>query len=193
VAGTGYSPGGIIELGIERRTPAPAPLPPLSTDEKLKALLGLLTTLGGYGMTAVATLLALLSAWVACNQYFLLSSWDRTEAEIVSGEVYTDVLRNDTGAPTRPSPTFGFRCTVRFQANGRLYESQADIGYQKSAKTDMIDWYLRFPSGSHTTVAYDPANPAGSDWQKTFRLRTLHRWHPSNTQAGYYCSDFRCY
>lgn len=23
----------------------------------------------------------------------------------------------------------------------------------------MINWYLRFPAGSHTTIAYDPANP----------------------------------
>ena len=112
MAGTGYRPGGIIELGIERRAPAPAPLPPLSTDEKLEALLGLLTTLGGYGIAAVATLLALLSAWVACNQYFLLSSWGRTGAEIVSGEVYTDGLRNNTGTQTRPSPFLDF--VVRF-------------------------------------------------------------------------------
>jgi hypothetical protein len=24
----------------------------------------------------------------------------------------------------------------------------------------MNDWYLRFPSGGHTTIAYDPANPS---------------------------------
>ena len=163
MAGTGYRPGGIIELGIERRAPAPAPLPPLSTDEKLEALLGLLTTLGGYGITAVATLLALLSAWVACNQYFLLSSWGRTGAEIVSGEVYTDGLRNNTGTQTRPSPILGFRCTVRFQANGRLYESQADIGYKESAKSEMIDWYLRFPAGGSTAIAYARRIPARSN------------------------------
>ncbi len=64
-----------------------------------------------------------------------------------------------TSAQTRRSPIFGFRCTVRFRANGRFYESQADIGYQKSARDEMNDWYRRFPEGSHTTIAYDPANP----------------------------------
>jgi Protein of unknown function (DUF3592) len=160
MAGTGYRPGGLIELGIERLAPAPAPLPQLSTDEKLKALLSLFATLGGYGMTFLAILLGLLSAWIACNQYFLLSSWGRTEAEIASSEVYSDVLRTDTSAQTRPSPIFGFHCTVRFQASGRLYESQADIGYKKSAKTEMIDWYLRFPAGGHTAIAYDAADPS---------------------------------
>jgi hypothetical protein len=103
--------------------------------------------------------LVLLSLWVGYDQYSLLSAWGRTEAEIENGEVYSDVLRNDTGTQTRPSPVFRFRCVVRFQASGRVYESQADIGYKKSVKTEMIDWYLRFPAGGRTAIAYDPANP----------------------------------
>jgi len=149
----------LTQLGIERRTPPLPPLPQLSTDEKLKALLGLVTNLGGYATVFVAILLVLLSLWVGYDQYSLLSSWGRTEAEIENGEVYSDVLRNDTGTQTRPSPVFGFRCVVRFQASGGVYESQADIGYKKSVKTEMIDWYLRFPAGGHTAIAYDPANP----------------------------------
>jgi hypothetical protein len=149
----------LTQLGIERRTPPPQPLPQLSTDEKLRALFSLITTLGGYGMIFCAIVLALLSTWLACQQYSLLSSWSRADAEIVNGELYSDVIRNYDSAQSRPSPVFGFRCRVRFQANGHSYESQADIGYKKSSKDDMIDWYLRFPSGSHTTIAYDPANP----------------------------------
>ena len=113
----------------------------------------------GYGPTFVAILLRLLDAWVACSQYSVLSSWGRANAEVISGEVYSDFIRHDTSAQAQSRPVYGFRCTVRFQANGRLYESRADIGYEKSAKSEMIDWYLRFPSGSHTTIAYDPANP----------------------------------
>jgi Protein of unknown function (DUF3592) len=160
VVGTGYRPPGLIQLGIERRTPPPLPLPaPLSTDEKLKALVGAFATMAGYGLTFVALLLAGLSGWVGCDQYLLLRSWSRADAEIVNSELYSQVLRVGPRTQSPPKPIFGFRCTVRFQANGRLYESQADIGYEKSAKSEMIDWYLRFPSGSHTTIAYDPANP----------------------------------
>jgi hypothetical protein len=116
--------------------------------------------LGGYGMILVAVLLALLSAWVAGKQYSLLSSWSRADAEIANSELYSDVIHQHNGDQTRLSPVFGFRCSVRFQANGRSYESQADIGYEKSAKDEMIDWHLRFPAGSHTIIAYDPANPS---------------------------------
>jgi hypothetical protein len=160
VVGTGYRPPELIQLGIERRTPPPLPLPaPLSTDEKLKALVAAFATMAGYGLTFVAILLLLLGAWVACRQYSVLSSWGRADAEVISGEVYSDFIRNDTGAQTQSRPVYGFRSTVRFQANGHLYESQADIGYKKSAKSEMIDWYLRFPSGSHTVIAYDPVSP----------------------------------
>jgi hypothetical protein len=31
--------------------------------------------------------------------------------------------------------------------------------YKKSVKTEMIDWYLRFPAGGHAATAYDPARP----------------------------------
>lgn len=157
MSGTGYKPGGLIQLGIERHAPAPEPLRQLSNDEQLKALISLFATLGGYGLTFVAILLGLLSVWVGCDQYFLLRSWGRADAEIVNSELYSQVLH--INAQTRRSPIFGFRCTVRFQANGRFYESQADVGYQKSARDEMNDWYLRFPAGSHTTIAYDPANP----------------------------------
>ena len=150
----------LTQLGIERRTPPPLPLPaPLSTDEKLKALVGAFATLAGYGLTFVALLLAGLSGWVGCDQYFLLRSWSHTDAEIVNSELYSQVPRLGRRTQIPPKPIFGFRCTVRFQADGRLYESQADIGYQKSDWTEMNDWYLRFPAGSHTTIAYDPASP----------------------------------
>lgn len=149
----------LTQLGIERRTPPPLPLPaPLSPHEKLKALLSAFATLAGYGLTFVALLLAGLSGWVGCDQYFLLRSWSRANAEIVNSELYSQVLRVGSRNPN-PKPIFGFRCTVRFQANGRLYESRADIGYQKSARDEMINWYLRFPAGGNTTIAYDPANP----------------------------------
>lgn len=160
MAGTGYRPPELIQLGIERRTPPSLPLPQLTSDEKLKALLGALATLGGYGMTFVAIVLLVLSAWFACGQYFLLSSWRRADAEILNAVVYSEVIRNHTSAQTQFRPVYGFRCTVRFQANGRLYESQADIGYMKSAKDETTDWYLRFPAGGNTKIAYDPANPS---------------------------------
>ena len=158
--GLGTRPEEPIQLGIEPRPPAPPPPPPLSTDEQLKALLSLLTTLGGYGMVFCASVLAVLGIWVACNQYSLLNSWRRTDAEIVNSAVYSELLQSNTRSQTRPSPIFGFHCTVRFQANGRPYESQADIGYKKSARSEMLDWYQRFSSGSHTTIAYDPGNPS---------------------------------
>jgi hypothetical protein len=159
VSGTGYKPGGLIQLGIER--PAPVPEPPLrlSADEQLKALLSLFATLGGYGMTFVAILLGLLSVWVGCDQYFLLRSWGRADAEIVNSELYSQVLRVGPSTQSPRKPIFGFRCTVRFQAKDRFYESQADIGYQKSARNEMNDWSLRLPAGGHTVIAYDPANP----------------------------------
>jgi Protein of unknown function (DUF3592) len=157
VSGTGYNPGELIQLGIERHTRAPEPPPQLSTDQQLKAVLSLFAILGGYGLTFVAILLGLLGVWVGCDQYFLLRSWSRADAEIANSELYSEVLH--TSRQTRRSPIFGFRCTVRFQVNGRFYESQADIGYQKSARNEMDDWYLRFPVGGHTAIAYDPANP----------------------------------
>jgi hypothetical protein len=156
--GLGTRPLELIQLGIERRTPPSLPLPQLTSDEKLKAQVGAFATLAGYGLTLCAILLALLGAWVACSQYLLLSSWSRADAEIVNSELYSQVLRVGPRNPN-PKPIFGFRCTVRFQANGRLYESRADIGYQKSAEDEMINFYLRFPAGRHTTIAYDPANP----------------------------------
>ncbi|HEV3206057.1 MAG TPA: DUF3592 domain-containing protein [Terriglobales bacterium] len=158
--GLGTRPEEPIHLGIEPRPSAPPPPPPLSTDVQLKALVSLLTALGGDGMVFCATALAVLSTWVACNQYSLLSSWRRTDAEIVTSAVYSEFLQSNTRSQTRPSPIFGFHCTVRFQANGRPYESQADIGYKKSARSEMIDWYQRFSSGRHTTIAYDPGNPS---------------------------------
>jgi hypothetical protein len=111
--------------------------------------------MAGYGMVFCATALAVLGTWVACNQY-----WRRTDAEIVNSAVYSEFLQSNTRSQSRPSPIFGFHCTVRFQSNGRPYESQADIGYKKSARSEMIDWYQRFSSGSHTTIAYDPGNPS---------------------------------
>ena len=158
--GLGTRPQELIQLGIERRTPPPPPLPQLTSDEKLKALLGAFATMAGYGMAVVAILLLVLSVWFACSQYFLLGSWVRTDAEILNGVVYSEVIRNHTSAQTQFRPVYGFRCTVRFQANGRFYESQADIGYMKSAEDEMIDWYLRFPAGGNTKIAYDPANPS---------------------------------
>jgi hypothetical protein len=124
--------------------------------------------MAGYGLTFVAILLLLLGAWVACSQYSVLSSWGRTDAEVISGEVYSDFTR-DTNGQAQSKPVYGFRCTVRFQANGRLYESPADIGYKKSAMDEMINWYLRFPSGSHTTIAYDPANPSSVKLAEDFQ------------------------
>jgi uncharacterized protein DUF3592 len=167
--GLGTRPQELIQLGIERRTPPSLRLPQLTSDEKLKALLGAFATMAGYGMTVVAVLLLLISAWFACSQYFLLTSWSRADAEILNGVVYSDFIRNHTSAQTQWHPVFGFRCTVRFQANGRLYESQADIGYMKSAKDEMIDWYLRFPAGGHTAIAYDPANPSRVKLAKDLR------------------------
>lgn len=80
----------LTQLGIQRRTPPPLPLPQLSTDEKLRALSSLITTLGGYSMIFCATVLALLSTWLACQHYFLLSSWSRADAEVVTGELYSE-------------------------------------------------------------------------------------------------------
>ncbi len=156
---TGYNPGGLIQLEIERRTPPPLPLPQLTSDEKLKALFSAFATMAGYGSTFVAILLLVLSAWFACSRYSLLSSWVRTDAEILNGAVYSDFTHYETRAQTRIQPVFGFRCTVRFQANGRVYEAPADIGYKKSSKSEMIDWYLRFPAGGSTKIAYDPVDP----------------------------------
>ena len=169
MAGTGYRPPELIQLGIERRTPPSLPLPQLTSDEKLKALLGAFATMAGYGMTVVAILLLVLSVWFACGQYFLLSSWSRADAEVLNGVVYSDFTHYESRAQTRIRPVYGFRCTVRFHANGRLYESQADIGYKKSAKDEMIDWYLRFPAGGHTAIAYDPANPSRVKLVEDFR------------------------
>jgi hypothetical protein len=115
--------------------------------------------MAGYGSTLVAILLLVLSAWFACSRYSLLSSWVRTDAEILNGDVYSDFTHYETRAQTRIQPVFGFRCTVRFQANGRLYEAPADIGYKKSSKSEMIDCYLRFPAGGSTKIAYDPVDP----------------------------------
>lgn len=90
--GLGTRPQELIQLGIERRTPPSLPLPQLTSDEKLKALLGAFATMAGYGMTVVAILLLVLSVWFACSQYFLLSSWSRADAEIVNSELYSQVL-----------------------------------------------------------------------------------------------------
>jgi hypothetical protein len=149
----------LIQLGIERRTPPPLSVPQLTSDEKLKQVLGACATLAGYGTTVVAIVLLVLSAWLACSRYSLLSSWVRTDAEILNGVVYSDFIHTESRAQTQFRPVFGFRCTVRYQAKGRLYESPADIGYEKAAKSEMINWFLRFPAGSHTTIAYDPVNP----------------------------------
>src|SRR5271157_4044576 len=96
----------LTQLGIERRTPPPLPLPELSTDEKLKAVLSLFATLGGYGLTFVAILLAVFGIWVGGDQYFLLRSWSRADAEIVNSELYSQVLHIHPGTQTRYSPIF---------------------------------------------------------------------------------------
>jgi hypothetical protein len=144
-------------------------------------------------MVFCATVLAVLGTWVACNQYSPLNSWRRTDAEIVNSAVYSELLQSNTRSQTRPSSIFGFHCTVRFQANGRPYESQADIGYKKSARSEMIDWCQRFSSGSHTTIAYDPGNPSrvklAEDFQTSYAApmvwisRKLRRQQQNNLES----------
>jgi hypothetical protein len=100
-----------------------------------------------------------LDSYIAARLYYRLSTLPHAEAEILHGEIYSQVthLVADTASA---NPVYGFRCSVRFPVGQQMRTSQVDIGYQESNRAEMWDWYSRFPTGTRAMIAYDPADPS---------------------------------
>jgi len=150
--------------------PAELPVPALSPEQKLKALLGTMGKLAGFFVSVFAVGLLLVSAYVALRVSEQLRSWPRANAEVVGSGIYEKEVRHvgEHGGPTR-STDYGYQWMVSFAIGSRTYQTPIDIGYQKGDRADMLEWLGRYPDGTHITVAYDPTNPAHARLAEDFR------------------------
>jgi hypothetical protein len=149
----------IVTLSGEGRptsSPCPDPLPP---QQKTRAAVSGFLKLAGYLGGVFAVALLLLSAYIGYRVYDLLSAWPHVEAEIASCEVYPQNVSVNTSRSHPHSTVYGFRCAVSYTAASQTYQSQADIGYQKSDPLDMTRWSTRYYHGVRVPIAYKPGDP----------------------------------
>lgn len=100
--------------------------------------------------------LVLLAGLLAWHQYRILTTWPAVDAVVTRAEVTTSA----SYASRPPATSYGGRFSFRYTANGRVYESGADLGYNSPRQSDIERWMAQMPPGSHQRIRYDPSNPA---------------------------------
>jgi len=128
----------------------------------------------GFFLTTVALGALMVSGLMALTQYNLLSSWARTQARIVSSEVYSTRYWANGARSTVGywHTSYGFRCVVEYTVHGRRYESATDLGLRTTGIGAVERWPERLPPGTSVVVAYDPADPTqvrlAGDYRMTY-------------------------
>lgn len=97
-----------------------------------------------------------LAGLLAWHQYRILTTWPAVNAVVTR----VDRTSTTTRTPSQPITSYGARFTFRYTAQGHLYDSSADLGYNSSIRSDIEHWMAQMPAGSHQRIRYDPHNPA---------------------------------
>ena len=100
--------------------------------------------------------LLFLAGLLAWHQYRILTTWPAVDAVVAK----SDWTSTRTHNSRPPITSYGARLTFRYTAQGRVYDSSADLGYNSSIRSDIERWLAQMPVGSHQRIRYDPHNPA---------------------------------
>ncbi len=130
-------------------SPAGAPPPLRRPGQTLKLLAAAL-------LAAFVLPLLLLAGLLAWHQYRILTTWPAVDALVTRAEVTTSA----THVSRPPATSYGGRFGFRYTANGRVYQSSSDLGYNSPRPSDIVRWMAQMPAGSHQRIRYDPSNPA---------------------------------
>src|SRR5579863_9953087 len=150
---TDNQPTVIPIFGVARSPSTPAKQAPPATISGLLQRLSLFA-----GMFSVA--LTLLSAYGLYQIRAALGTWTKVQAEVISSEIYSrQVHFTNSHQAGQLSTVYGFRAGVAYSAGQHSYRSQADIGYQKGNRGDMLRWSNRYHPGNRILIAYDPSDP----------------------------------
>jgi hypothetical protein len=97
-----------------------------------------------------------LAGLLAWHQYRILTTWPAVDAVVTS----VDWTTTTSHTSRQPIISYGARFTFRYTAQGRVYDSSADLGYHSSIRSDVEHWMAQMPAGSHQLIRYNPHNPA---------------------------------
>jgi hypothetical protein len=97
-----------------------------------------------------------LAALLGWHQYRILTTWPAVDAVVARADWTSTTTHN-----SRPPITYyGARFAFRYTAQGRLYDSSAELGYKSYLRSDIERWLAQMPVGSHQRIRYNPRNPA---------------------------------
>jgi hypothetical protein len=168
----------LITLSIERHHKPGPPTPIPTPQQTATAVVSAVMILFGFGGMLLGLLLLPLTLYSGVRTYQAQHSWPRADAQIRACEVYPQLVTTANGpeGTTTSSRVYGFRCTVTYSiseeskslaeptettsAGIRTFQSVADIGYQSSNRNNLARWSQRFYEGGHTTIIYQPGDPA---------------------------------
>ena len=100
--------------------------------------------------------LLFLAGLLAWHQYRILTTWPAVDAVVARADWTSTTAHNSRP----PITSYGARFTFRYTAQGRVYDSSAELGYNSSDRSDIEHWLAQMPVGSHQRIRYDPHNPA---------------------------------
>ncbi len=92
-----------------------------------------------------------LSAPFYRQQYRLLQTWQRAEAEVVSSRVVT--------VRTAGAPLYDAEYVFAFRAHGVPVVATTYSNHQSTSRERKAAQVARFPAGSRHTILYNPADP----------------------------------
>ena len=97
-----------------------------------------------------------LAGLLAWHQYRILTTWPAVDAVVARVDWTSTTAQNSRP----PITSYGAHLTFRYTAQGRVYDSSAELGYNSSNRSDIERWLAQIPVGSHQRIRYDPHNPA---------------------------------
>jgi hypothetical protein len=151
----------IITLSIERPHPSAPEPDPLTPQQKSRAIVSAFLKLAAFGCALFTVALLAVTAFLTYRLHDILTTRPHAQAEVQSTEIYSKQIEvNTPDQASRTTTFYGFRCVVDYTAASRPYESQVDIGYQRSDRSDMASWSTRIQPGDHVEIAYKPDDPA---------------------------------
>jgi len=100
--------------------------------------------------------LLFLAGLLAWHQYRILTTWPAVDAVVAKSDWTSTTTHNSRP----PITSYGARFTFRYTAQGRVYDSSAELGYGSTNRSDIERWLAQLPVGSHQRIRYDPHNPA---------------------------------
>lgn len=103
---------------------------------------------------ALSLPLGLLAGLMGWHQHRILTAWPLADAVVTSAD--RAVTTNRGG---RQPATYSVRFGFRYTAGGQVYHSSAQVG-PTSVPSQAERWLQQLPVGTHTSLRYDPHNPA---------------------------------